>query len=179
VRTLLSLVVGLSDKEHLSIRKANIMDICILQKKDPETIAKLNRDVQEKHLKLFPNSFKEYDYLSILKAIKSFLDREESLSFIAYFKEEPIGYATVFERKYEENPFRKRYTSIVIDQMCVKKEFRAKGVGSRLVTTIRDYAKQRGIDKLELSVWNQNEEAKSFYIRMGFSTLIDYMRMKI
>jgi hypothetical protein len=90
VRTLLSLVVGLSDKEHLSIRKANIMDICILQKKDPETIAKLNRDVQEKHLKLFPNSFKEYDYLSILKAIKSFLDREESLSFIAYFQEETI-----------------------------------------------------------------------------------------
>jgi hypothetical protein len=61
------------------------MDICILEKKDPETIAKLNRDVQEKHLELFPNSFKEYDYLSILEAIKSFLEIEEYSSFIAYF----------------------------------------------------------------------------------------------
>ena len=30
--------------------QADFMDITILQKKDPETIAKLNRDVQEKHL---------------------------------------------------------------------------------------------------------------------------------
>ena len=155
------------------------MNITILQKKDPVTIAKLNRDVQEKHLELFPNSFKEYDYLSVLEAIKSFLDREESLSFIVYLQEEPIGYATLFKKKYEENPYRKSYTSIVIDQMCVKKEFRRKGVGSRLVSTIRDFAKQQGIDKLELSVWNQHEEAKSFYIGMGFHTLIDYMRMEI
>jgi GNAT superfamily N-acetyltransferase len=155
------------------------MDICILQKKDPETIAKLNRVVQEKHRKLFPNSFKEYDYMSALQAIKSFLDREESLSFIIYFQEEPIGYATVFERRYEENPFRRSYTSIVIDQMCVKREFQRKGVGSRLIYTIRDFAKQKGIDKLELSVWNQNEESKSFYIRMGFRTMIEYMRMEL
>jgi len=155
------------------------MDVAIIHKKDPETIAKLNRDVQEKHLKLFPNSFKEYDYASVLEAIKSFLDKEESRSFIAYFHDEPIGYATVFNRKYEENPFRKSYTSLVIDQMCVKKEFCGKGVGSRLVSTIRDFAKQQGIDKLELSVWNRNEEAKSFYIGMGFHTLIDYMRIEI
>ena len=150
-----------------------------MQKKDPVTIAELNRDVQEKHLELFPNSFKEYDYPSVFKTIKSFLDREETHSFIVYLQEEPIGYATIFEKEYQENPFRKSYTSLVIDQMCVKKEFRRKGVGSRLVSTIRDFAKQRGIDKLELSVWNQNEEAKSFYARMGFSTLIDYMRMEI
>jgi len=155
------------------------MDVTIVQKKDPETVAKLNRDVQEKHRKLFPDSFKEYDYVSILEAIKSSLEKEEYRSFIAYFQEEPIGYATVFERKYEENPFRKNYISLVIDQMCVKKEFRGKGVGSLLVSTIGDFAKQQGIDKLELSVWNQNEEAKSFYIGMGFHTLIDYMRMEI
>ena len=159
--------------------QGDLMNITILQKKDPVTIAKLNRDVQEKHLELFPNSFKEYDYPSVLEAIRSFLDREELLSFIVYLQEEPIGYATLFEKKYEENQYRKSYTSIVIDQMCVKKEFRRKGVGSRLVSTIRDFAKQQGIDKLELSVWNQNEEAKSFYKGMGFNTLIDYMRMEI
>ena len=63
--------------------------------------------------------------------------------------------------------------------MCVKKKFRRRGIGNRLVSTIRDFAKQQGIDKLELSVWNQNEEAKSFYIGMGFHTQIDYMRMEI
>ncbi len=155
------------------------MDITIVQKKDPEIIAKLNRDVQEKHLKLFPNSFKEYDYASVLEATRSFLDKEECWSFVAYFQEEPIGYATVFERKFEENPFRKSYTSLVIDQMCVKRKFQKKGVGNRLVSTIRDFAKQKGIDKLELSVWNQNEESKSFYIRMGFRTMIEYMRMEL
>ena len=58
---------------------------------DPEIIAKLNRDVQEKHLKLFPNSFKEYDYASVLEATRSFLDKEECWSFVAYFQEEPGG----------------------------------------------------------------------------------------
>ena len=134
---------------------------------------------RKKHLKLFPNSFKEYDYASVLEATRSFLDKEECWSFVAYFQEEPIGYATVFERKFEENPFRKSYTSLVIDQMCVKRKFQKKGVGNRLVSTIRDFAKQKGIDKLELSVWNQNEESKSFYIRMGFRTMIEYMRMEL
>lgn len=155
------------------------MDVTVVQKKDPVTIAQLNRDLQERHLRLFPDSFKEYDYASVLKAITSFLEKEESWSFIPYFQEDPIGYATVFEKKFEENPFRKAYTSIVIDHMCVKKGFRGKGVGRLLVSTIRDFAKQQGIDKLELSVWSQNEEAKSFYKAMGFHSLIDYMRKEV
>jgi GNAT superfamily N-acetyltransferase len=166
-------------QDILSLFGTCIVDITIIQKNDPETIAKLNRGVQEKHLKLLPDSFKEYDYKSVLEAFKAFLQKEGSLSFLAYFQGEPIGYATVFTRKYAENPFRKSYTSLVIDQMCVNKEFRGKGVGRGLVATIRDFAKQKGIDKLELSVWNQNKEAKSFYLKMGFHTLIDYMRMKI
>ena len=52
------------------------MDITIVNKKDPEIIAKLNRDVQEKHLQLFPNSFKEYDYASVSKATNHFLKKK-------------------------------------------------------------------------------------------------------
>jgi hypothetical protein len=50
-----------------------MLDISILQKKDAETIARLNRVVHEKHLTLFPGSFKEFDYASVLEMLKSIL----------------------------------------------------------------------------------------------------------
>lgn len=156
-----------------------MLDIAILQKKDAETIARLNRVVQEKHLTLFPSSFKEFDYASVLEMVKSMLQKEEYWSFIAYSNEEPIGYAIVFERKFEENPFRSSYTALVIDQMCIIGKFQRQGVGSQLVAKIRDFAKMKGVDKLELTVWSENKEARSFYNRMGFRTLMEYMRMEI
>jgi GNAT superfamily N-acetyltransferase len=157
----------------------DMIDIRIVQEKDPETVAKLNRYVQEKHRELFPDSFKPYNYSSVFRALNSFLDKADTWSFIAYFQEKPVGYATVYKRNYEENPFRRGFTSLVIDQMCVEKEFRRKGVGGRLVTAIREFAEQINIDKLELTVWSQNSEAKSFYKKMGFHPLVDSMRMEI
>jgi GNAT superfamily N-acetyltransferase len=156
-----------------------MLDIKILQKKDPETIAKLNRVVQERHLELFRNSFKEFNYDSILEAVESLLKKNEYWSFIAYLDEPPIGYAIVFKRKFEENPFRNSYTALVIDQMCVITEFQHQGVGSQLVSEVRDFAEKMGVDKLELTVWSKNKEARSFYHRIGFNTLMEYMRMEI
>lgn len=156
-----------------------MLDIKILQKDDPETIAELNHVVQEKHRKLFRSSFKEFDYDSVLGEVESLLKKNDYWSFIAYLDEVPIGYAIVFKREFEENPFRNGYTALVIDQMCVITEYQRQGVGSQLVAEIRDFAKGMRVDKLELTVWKMNREAGAFYQKLGFTTLMEYMRMEI
>ena len=105
---------------------------------------------------------------------ESLLKKNEYWSFIAYLDEPPIGYAIVFKRKFEENAFRKNYTALVIDQMCVIDEFQHQGVGSQLVSEVRGFAKKMGVDKLELTVWSKNKEARAFYHRIGFNTILEY-----
>lgn len=99
------------------------MKLDIVQNKDPVIVANLNRDLQEKHVKLLLKSFKKYHYSSILQAIKTFFDKKNTYCIIVYFKDEAISYATLKAKNYQENPLRNSYNALVIDQICINKEY--------------------------------------------------------
>ena len=55
-----------------------------------------------------------------------------------------------------------------VDQMAVVPEHQHKGIGQKLIFYIRDLCRKEGVNRLQLSVWLDNEAAKAFYEQMDF-----------
>ena len=49
-----------------------------------------------------------------------------------------------------------------IDEICVDKDHRRQGVASSIMKYIENYAKEIGIKRIELNMWEFSEEVLSF-----------------
>lgn len=57
-----------------------------------------------------------------------------------------------------------------ITNVAVKKEFRMKHIGSRLVKTLMEYGKEAGLITFSLEVRTSNHAAKKMYEKLGFKS---------
>ena len=89
------------------------------------------------------------------------------------------GFAVLSHIIRPANPFMFERNFIDIDEFCVDKDFRRKGVGSEMVEFIKAVAARRGIKRIELNMWEFNESALEFYEAAGFKTFRRYMEMFI
>lgn len=63
------------------------------------------------------------------------------------------------------------------DEFCVDKEFRRQGVATELIAFIKAYTKEKGFKRLELNMWEFNQDALEFYEAVGFKTYRRYMEI--
>lgn len=73
-----------------------------------------------------------------------------------------VGWCDVFP---EENPRQSHRGSL---GMGLIPEFRGKGLGSRLLSSVLDHAKRFGLEKVELNVYTSNGPAIALYKKFGF-----------
>ena len=66
-----------------------------------------------------------------------------------------------------------------IDEFCVDEACRRQGIASAMIAFIRDYAEKEGFDRIELNMWEFNQDALAFYQKAGFQTYRRYMEMKL
>ena len=57
--------------------------------------------------------------------------------------------------------------------------FRRKGIATEMIRFIRDYAKNEGFSRIELTMWEFNQSALEFYEAVGFRTYRRYMELKL
>ncbi len=89
------------------------------------------------------------------------------------------GFAVLHHINKPENPFMKERDFIDIDEFCVDKAHRRKGAASAMVSFIKEYAKEKGFSRIELNMWEFNQDALAFYEAAGFKTFRRYMEMMI
>ncbi|WP_064093414.1 GNAT family N-acetyltransferase [Rossellomorea aquimaris] len=147
--------------------------------KNYELIAKLNKGVQDIHVKEYPEYFKEYDYESIKDFYKANIENENCVFLLIEEENEPKGYAWIEHKHYKENPFKKAYQSIIVHQLNIIEFHRAKGYGSYLMNEIYLIAEQKGISKVELDYWANNSLAQKFYRKHGFTLYREYVFKEI
>ncbi len=74
----------------------------------------------------------------------------------------------VCERLRGENAFRYAGRSLVVDQMVVSNTHRRQGIGTLLMDRVRVEAAERGVQRVELKVYSDNDDARRFYEAQGF-----------
>jgi ribosomal protein S18 acetylase RimI-like enzyme len=157
-----------------------LMKVSIHVSRDAALICRLNREVHNHHYESHPDVFKPYDVDTFLPWYEEMLAKDTTLALVAFYKNEPVGYALLFIKKITYSPFVKdSFSSIHIDQMGVNESFRGKGIGKKLMEEVRNIAKERGVSRIQLSVWSDNAQARRFYENLGFEPYLVYMEKKV
>lgn len=89
------------------------------------------------------------------------------------------GFAVLHHIHRPGNPFMLERDFMDVDEFCVDKEYRRQGIATKMMSFIRNYTKEKGIKRLELNMWEFNQDALAFYEAVGFKTYRRYMEMKV
>ena len=148
------------------------MNIRRAQEKDVDELYNLLAEVQALHADGRPDIFKagtnKYDRV----AIRAILANENTPVYVAVNElDQAIGYAfcAIKEEKGSENL--RAIKNFYIEDLCVGKELRGKGIGRSLYEHVAGIAKDMDCYHLTLNVWHLNEAAVKFYEKVGMKPL--------
>ena len=89
------------------------------------------------------------------------------------------GFAVLNCISKPENPFMFARDFLDVDEFCVDQEYRRQGIAREMIDFIKEFAKEKGFQRLELNMWEFNEGALKFYEAVGFKTYRRYMDMDL
>lgn len=75
------------------------------------------------------------------------------------------GYMTLMIQDIKNHPVYHDNKILKMEDLTVLEKYKNKGIGSKLFNYAINYAKEIKANKMELQVWEFNENAKKFYIR--------------
>lgn len=88
------------------------------------------------------------------------------------------GYCFCIVRK-TTHPVLAEHLTLHIDDFCVDKSIRGKGIGKKLFTEVQNFAKECGAYNIDLNVWAFNNSAIKFYESLGFDVQRYTMEKKL
>ena len=137
---------------------------------DTSVVAALNTDVQRLHFEREPGRFRPPDAASVEPVIRGWLERLDDVKvFIAEDADgTATGYAVAIVERRAENPFTRETKFVELDQIAVLPAHRRRGVGRLLTLRVLQFAADLGIDRVELTTWEFNRDAKTFFASLGF-----------
>lgn len=103
--------------------------------------------------------------------IRAFVTDPEIGVLVAEEGDQVIGCLIVMVRKAPEYPILVPLRYAMIDVIVVRRDHQRNGVGRALMHRAETWALARGIDRVELNVFEFNQEARAFYERLGYTTL--------
>lgn len=145
----------------ITIKKASTAELEIIQKLGRETFYET----------FAPHNSEEHiqEYLAesfAFEKLNEELNNPDSQFFVAYEKEEPIGYLKVNSGKAQTELQDK--SSLEIERIYVKSSHHGKKVGQFLYDKALEIALNENKKYLWLGVWEENLRAVNFYKKNGF-----------
>ena len=90
-----------------------------------------------------------------------------------------VGFACMKLVEYPGSPYRLPARYLDVDEFGVDEAARRQGVGRALFEAVRAYAASQGVSRIELNMWEFNQDALAFYEAIGFTTYRRYMEFRI
>lgn len=147
------------------------------KKEDLERVNELRKIVNDVHVEGRPDIFKAGFHDELRDFIYEIWDTENKDIIVAERNGIICGFACVQYVSKPESPFMNARTFYDVDEFGVDTAFRRQGVATELIAFIREGAKKRGIDRIELNMWEFNQSALAFYESVGFQTYRRYMEL--
>jgi diamine N-acetyltransferase len=144
----------------------------ITKTQDYETIAKMNKNVQDVHVELFPEYFTPYNYEPIRDYYKEIMKDPKQIFLLVEEESSPIGYVWMTLRDSAETPFKRASRSLYIHQISIEKNSSNKGAGSQVIAYIEQLGKELGTTKLELDYWMDKRLRKTSIKKQGLSLTV-------
>ena len=144
-----------------------------------EKINVLRKQVNDLHVEGKPDVFKPGFNEELQNYVYYIFKDPEQKIVVADKDGEICGFAILHHIYKPENPFMKVRDFLDIDEFCVDEKHRREGIATAMVEFIKNFAKEQGYHRLELNMWEFNQDALAFYEAAGFETFRRYMEMFI
>jgi GNAT superfamily N-acetyltransferase len=105
----------------------------------------------------------------IKEYFKSSIKQDKGYALIASIDEEIAGIVRV-----EEEPLEDFFTydkAYKVDDLVIKKDYRRKGVATKLLDRVKEIAKENNIGVLKARIYTFNEPARDFFVEKGFDPI--------
>ena len=102
--------------------------------------------------------------------IKERLTNKDSVIFIAYEEENPVGFVQLYP-SFSSVSMKRLW---ILNDLYVKETVRGKGYGEKLINTAIDYAVNTGAKGLLLETAEDNCSAQRLYEKIGFTKESNY-----
>jgi len=155
--------------KNILIRLATLDDVA--------TIAKMYEEFFAFHAGLQPDYFKEAEEHGDYP--KSTIESETADLIIAEIDGNIAGFTHVTENKSLPYDCIVQYKFAVCMDLYVSPAYRKMGVGTELMNAIKEWAKKRKLDFVEIKVLVGNDNAIRLYEREGYSEIYHTMRCKL
>ena len=142
-------------------------------------VNELRKQVNDLHVEGKPEVFKAGFNDELRDYIYNIWDDPEQEIVVADLDGTICGFAVLHHIVKAATPFMYERDFIDVDEFCVDKDYRRQGVASEMITFMRNYAREKGFNRIELNMWEFNQDALAFYEAVGFKTYRRYMEMKV
>jgi ribosomal protein S18 acetylase RimI-like enzyme len=143
---------------------------------DHAAVKTLARQVHELHVAWRPDLFRMPEELYSIERLEDCIRRREM--YVAKLNGIIVGYVLLKIKAYD-SPGHVRRTVMVVDEICVEKQFRSHGIGTRMMEEVHALARAFGCTDLQLGVYPQNDDAVGFYQKCGFTIRSIDMQRKV
>jgi GNAT superfamily N-acetyltransferase len=82
-----------------------------------------------------------------------------------------VGCLVIIARASPDIPILVPMRYAMVDTLVVKHACRGSGVGHQLMQHAEGWVREKGLDRIELNVFEFNQDARIFYERLGYTTL--------
>ena len=149
------------------IRKAKLTDI--------DRLSELLYEVHNLHAEGRPDIFQKGKQKYSKEDLESVLTNSQTPVWVAEEKRKVVGYIFCIYEEVKDHTSLTNRKTLYIDDLCVDKEFRQKGIGKSLYNYVKMIAKSNGCYDVTLNVWNLNPGALAFYEKLGLKPMKTYM----
>lgn len=146
----------------IAIEQANVADLSALLDLTMEH-ARLNEGFDQDYYALAANAESEYR-----ESLRATLRDSNQAVFVAKAGEEIVGCIQADLRRITIFKLSERG---LIYNLYMKRMWRRRGIGKKLLDVASDWLKRKGAAIIFLNVASQNVEAHDFYERLGFKTV--------
>lgn len=143
------------------------MEVCRASIKDFNAVECIMQDLHNIHSKSRPDIYKKAKNVFDEKYYFNLLDSKNYINLVAKENQEILGFASVAIKETLGSDVLVQRKYAYIDSICIKKNNRHLGIGSKIFEYIKQELKKLEIDNLELMVWEFNEDAIKFYENTG------------
>ncbi len=143
------------------------MEISRAKSKDKEKVLELLNQVLQIHYQIRPDIFMPGKTKYTEEMLLDMFKDDNNPIYVAREDGKVLGYAFCELREVPFSTTMVPHKSLFIDDLCVDKNIRSKGVGKALFDYVKQEAKKMGCYEVTLNVWEGNDAAISFYKKMG------------
>ena len=144
-------------------------------KADYPALIAIIAELEKQHIEAVPQFFRKMANKQREQELDSIFADENAVLFVAEKNAAILGYIHLALKEAEDLPLLQPRRYVKVRDLAVAGKYQRSGAGRVLMQVAEDWAKERGVDTVELNVWEFNRGAFEFYQKMGYVTSSRHM----